>query len=359
LDAATETHGSMPPVINLETGLWPRGRLVYSLAALAGLMLFGTAGFCVIEGWSVADGLYMTVMTLTTVGYGPPLPLTPAGRDFAIVFMVVGVGTTGYLISVALQTLLRSELVAAYGERRRHREMSKIRDHYIICGVGRVGSRIVAEMRRTGVPFVAVESDAQKAAALGLQPAQLLVRDATLDETLREAGVARARGLAACLPDDADNLYVVLSARSLNHGLHIVARAVEEQAEPKLIKAGASRVVAPTIIGSHRMAQALLKPAVADFMDSLTAESLDLGFEQIEVSEASVFVGQMLKDTAIRSALDVVVAAIRRAGGEMAFNPSGETRIETGDLLIAIGRAESLREMTAAARGVESSRFKV
>jgi voltage-gated potassium channel len=359
LDAAEETHGSMPPVINLGTGLWSRGRLVYALAALAGLVLFGTAGFCAIEGWSVADGLYMTVMTITTVGYGPPLPLTPAGRDFAIVFMVVGVGTTGYLISVALQTLLRSELVTAYGERRRHREMGKLRDHYIICGVGRVGSRIVAEMRRAGVPFVAVESDPQKAALLGLQPAELLVRDATLDETLREAGVERASGLAACLPDDADNLYVVLSARSLNHGLHIVARAVEEQAEPKLIKAGASRVVAPTIIGSHRMAQALLKPAVADFMDSLTADSLGLGFEQIEVAGTSVFVGRMLKDTPIRTALDVVVAAIRRDGGEMTFNPSGETRIEAGDLLIAIGRAESLREMTAAARGVESSRFKV
>ena len=349
----------MPPVINLGQGIWSRARLVYSLAALAGVLAFGTTGFCLVEGWSVADGLYMTVMTVTTVGYGPPVPLTPAGRDFAILFMVVGVGTTGYLLSLALQTLVRSELVAAYGERRRHREMSKLRDHYIICGAGRVGSRIVEEMRRTGVPFVAVESDAQKAALLGLHPAQLLVRDATLDETLREAGVERAHGLASCLPDDADNLYVVLSARSLNPGLHIVARAVEEQAEPKLIKAGASRVVAPTIIGSHRMAQALLKPAVADFMDSLTAESLDLGFEQVEVAEGSVFVGQMLKDTTIRSALDVVIAAIRRAGGEMAFNPSGETRVEAGDLLIAIGRAESLRELTAAARGVESSKLKV
>jgi voltage-gated potassium channel len=349
----------MPPVINLREGLWSRARLVSALAALAGVMAFGTAGFCLIEGWSVADGLYMTVMTVTTVGYGPPSTLTPAGRDFAIVFMVVGVGTTGYLISLALQTLVRSELVAAYGERRRHREMGKLKDHYIICGVGRVGSRIVNEMRRTGIAFVAVESDPQKAALLGLQPAQLLVRDATLDETLCEAGVERARGLAACLPDDADNLYVVLSARSLNHGLHIVARAVEEQAEPKLIKAGASRVVAPTIIGSHRMAQALLKPAIADFMDSLTAESLDLGFEQIEVAEGSVFVGQMLKDTSIRPALDVVIAAIRRPDGELAFNPSGETRIEAGDLLIAIGRAASLREMTEAARGVESSKFKV
>ena len=348
----------MPPVINLAPVLRSRARLAYSLAALAGMAAFGTAGFCLIEGWSLADGLYMTVMTLSTVGYGPPVPLTPAGRNFAIVFMVVGVGTTGYLLSTAVQSLVRSELVAAYGERRRHREMSKLRDHYIICGVGRVGARIVNEMQRAGVAFIAIESDAQKAAALGLPPAQLLVRDATLDETLKEAGIERARGLAACLPEDADNLYVVLTARTLNPGLHIVARAVEEQAEPKLIRAGASRVVAPTIIGSHRMAQALLKPAVADFMDSIAADTLDLGFEQIEVREASAFVGAKLKDTPIRSELDVVIAAIRRADGEMAFNPSAETHIETGDILIAIGRAESLRELTAAARGLESSKPK-
>jgi len=292
----------------------------------------------------------MTVMTVTTVGYGPPVALTPAGRDFAIVFMVVGVGTAGYLLSTAVQALVRSEILATYGERRRQREMSKLRDHYIICGAGRVGRRIVREMRRAGADFVAVESNALLAAELGLPDTQILIRDATLDETLVEAGVERARGLAACLPDDADNLYVVLTARTLNPRLHIVARAVEELAEPKLIRAGANRVIAPIIIGSHRMAQALLKPAVADFMDSITADSLDLAFEQVEIGEGSPLAGRKLKDTTIRSALDIVVAAIRREGGEMIFNPSGDTQIFEGDLLIGIGRAESLAELEALAR---------
>jgi len=265
--------------------------------------------------------------------------------------MVVGVGTAGYLLSAAVQALVRSEILATYGERRRQREMSKLRDHYIICGAGRVGTRIVREMRRAGVPFVAVESNALLAAELELPDTQILIRDATLDETLVEAGIERARGLAACLPDDADNLYVVLTARTLNPRLHIVARAVEELAEPKLIRAGANRVIAPTIIGSHRMAQALLKPAVADFMDSITAESLDLGFEQVEVAPDSSLAGRKLKETTIRSALDIVVAAIRRAGGEMIFNPSGDTQIREGDLLIGIGRAESLAELNALARG--------
>src|SRR5205085_6577603 len=144
---------------------------------------------------SLADALYMTVMTVTTVGYGPPKELSPAGRDFAIVFMVIGVGTAGYLLSTAVQSLVRSEILAAYGARRRAREMSKIRDHYIICGAGRVGTRIVREMRREGVPFLAVESNPQLAAELGLPDSQVLIRDATLDETLAEAGVERARGL--------------------------------------------------------------------------------------------------------------------------------------------------------------------
>jgi voltage-gated potassium channel len=340
----------MPPNAELTRRFRPRTSLAYSLAALAGVVAFGTAGFSLIEGWTLLDSLYMTVMTVTTVGFGTPLPLSTAGRNFAIFFMILGVGTAGYLLSTAVQSLVRSEILAAYGERRRHREMSKLKDHFIICGAGRMGGRIVREMRRAAIPFVAIESNALLAAELELPATQILIRDATLDETLIEAGIERARGLASCLPDDADNLYVVLTARTLNPNLHIDARAVEESAEPKLVRAGANRVVAPTIIGSHRMAQALLKPAVADFMDSITAESLDLGFEQVEVAPGSRLAGHKLRDTTIRSELEIVVVAIRRSGGDMLFNPSGETGIDEGDMLIAIGRGESLGELIALAR---------
>ncbi|HEX8137228.1 MAG TPA: potassium channel protein [Pyrinomonadaceae bacterium] len=332
----------------------PLLRLRYALFALACAIAFGTLGFHLIEGWSLGESLYMTVQTVTTVGYGDKPPRSAHGRAFATIFMIIGVGTVAYALSSTVQSIVQSEIIATLGERRRHREMSKLQNHFIICGVGRVGRRIIREMQRAGVPFVAIENDANKVADLLEGGTHVITGDATLEETLRAAGVERAAGLAACLPDDADNVYVVLTARDLRRDLHIVARAVEEQAEPKLIKAGANRVVAPTIIGSHRMAQALIKPALADFMDSITAENLDLGFEQLEVDPASHYVGHKLRDTNIRSELDVVIITIRRRSGEMVFNPSGDATIEAGDALIAIGRADSLTELKRQARGAKS-----
>ncbi|HKC64100.1 MAG TPA: NAD-binding protein, partial [Pyrinomonadaceae bacterium] len=331
----------------------PRFRLRYALVAIILAVAAGTLGFHLLEGLSLSDSLYVTLQTLTTVGYGDITPQTAAGRVFASLYMFVGVGVVLYVLTSSVQTIVQSEMIAAFGERRRAREMSKLHDHFIICGAGRVGSRIIGQMQSARVPFVVIETNEPKVTELLESGVHVLVRDATLEESLREAGVERARGLAACLPDDAENVYVVLTARGLNPKLHIVARAVEEQAEEKLIRAGANRVVAPTIIGSHRMAQALMKPAVADFMDSIAAENLDLGFEQLEVMPGSVYAGRKLRFTNIRSELDVVIVAMRRKSGDMIFNPSGDAIIEAGDLLIAIGKAESLAELNELARGVK------
>ncbi len=327
-----------------------RARILHAAVALAAVIALGTIGFSLLEGFSLLDSLYLTVTTVTTVGYGDLHPNSAAGRGFATVFMLVSFGTVGFLLSTAVQSLVQSEIVAAFGERRRHREMSKLHDHYIVCGAGRVGARIIRDVQRAGETLIVIETDGDKTEQLTERGVPVLIRDATLEESLREAGVERARGLAACLPDDADNVYVVLTARGLNEHLHIVARAVEEQAEPKLIRAGANRVIAPTIIGSQRMTQALLKPAVDDFMDSITAENLDLHFEEVEIAPASTYAGRRLRFTNIRSELDVVIVAVRRRGGEMIFNPSGDALIEKGDLLIAIGRAEALSELKRLAR---------
>ena len=320
---------------------------IVMLAVLAAIAL-GTVVFHLLEGWSILDSLYVTVQTVTTVGFGDVTPRTTAGRVFATAFMMVGVGIVLYALTSTVQSIVHSELFARY---RQTRQMSKLRDHFIICGAGRVGSHLIRSLRAVDGVFLVIESDQRKCESLMAMNIPVLVRDATIEETLLEAGVEHARGLASCLPDDADNVYVVLTARDLNPSIHIVARAAEEQAESKLIRAGANRVVAPTIIGGHRMAMALTKPAVGDFLDSVTANHLELGFEQLEVDPVSSLVGRKLSESVIRSELNIVIVSIRRNDGSIIFNPSGETKIESGDMLIAIGNSESLARLNALARG--------
>jgi voltage-gated potassium channel len=328
-----------------------RFRIRYALMALAAAILFGTIGFHFIERWSLFDSFYVTVQTLTTVGYGDQPPHSGAGRVFAIVVMLIGAGGVALAVSTIVQSIVQSELVETFGQRRRSKKVHKLRNHFIVCGSGRVGSHLVRDLHRSNQPFVVIERDPQRAAEFSEDGMNVLVRDATLEESLREVGVEHARGLAACLPDDADNVYVVLTARDLNPRLHIVARAAEEQAEAKLLRAGANHVIAPTIIGGHRMAVALTKPAVSEFMDSITANELGLGLEQVEVDATSALVGQELRATPIRSDLDIVVVSIKRHNGETFFNPSGTTRIQGGDVLIAIGHAESLMKLNALTGG--------
>ena len=325
-------------------------RILFALVAVVIAIGFGAAGFYLIEGWSILDSLYVAAQTVTTVGYGDLTPATRNGRIFSTVFMLAGVGVVLYALTTTVQAIVQSELVETFGQRRQSRKMSRLRNHFIVCGAGRVGSNLVRGLLGSGETFIVIERDPQKVAELMDLGVIVLVRDATLEESLREAGVEHARGLAACLPN---NVYVVLTARDLNPQMHIVARAAEEQAEPKLIRAGANRVVAPTIIGGHRMAMALTKPAVDDFLGSITANKLELAFEQLEVEPASILAGQKLSETTIRSELDIVVVSIRRSDGQIFFNPSGEATIESGDILIAIGHAESLMKLAALAKGAQ------
>ena len=326
-------------------------RIRNAIIALGIAIILGTLGFRLIEGWSLVDSFYVTVQTLTTVGYGDLPPRSVAGRGFAVVVMLIGVGGVALAASTIVQSVVQSEMVSAFGERRQSKRMSKLHGHYIICGSGRVGSHLVRDLQQANTEFVIVENDGQRAAEFSQRGLHVLVGDATLEETLKSAGVERARGLAACLPNDADNVYVVLTSRDLNPSLHIVARAAEEQAEAKLMRAGANHVVAPTIIGGHRMAISLTKPAVGEFFDSITGSKIGLSFEQVLVEDGSPLVHQVLRETPIRAELDIVIISIRRANGETVFNPAGDTVIENGDILIAIGRVEALSRLNEMAIG--------
>lgn len=327
-----------------------RRRLAFAAVIVAFIIVIGAIGFQYFEQFNWLDSFYTSTQTVTTVGYGDLAPKTTGGRVFAITLMLLGVGTVLYALTVLAQAVIQSEIVEALGQRRKLKEMEKLENHYIVCGAGRVGRRIIRNLERQSLPHVIIENNGKKLIDLSKTDSIFIVGDATSEENLRIAGVERARGLASCLADDAANVYVVLTARGLNPDLHIVARAVEEQAETTLVRAGASRVVAPTIIGSQSMARALLKPAIADFMDSIVAETLDLVFEEIAIDSESPFAGQQLKDTNLMSELSLIVVAIRQKDGELAFHPNGDTRIEVGDLLIVIGKAESVQGLVRAKR---------
>ena len=325
-------------------------RIRHAIIALAIAIVFGTIGFRFIEGWSLADSFYVTVQTLTTVGYGDLPPRTMAGRGFAIMIMLIGVGGVALAATTIVQSIVQSELVSTFGQRRQSKKMNKLHDHYVICGSGRVGSHLVRDLQRANEEMVIIENDGPRAAEFAQKGLHVLVGDATIEEVLREAGVERARGLAACLPEDADNVYVVLTARDLNPKLNIVARAAEEQAEAKLVRAGANHVVAPTIIGGHRMAVSLTKPAVGEFFDSISGRKWGLASEQVLIEAESPLVGRVLRETPIRAELDIVIISIRRRNGEMVFNPAAQTIIEAGDILIAIGQVEALTRLDEMAK---------
>ena len=321
----------------------PRKKFQLALTAIVLLIAFGTIGFKLILDLSWFDSFYFTLITLTTIGYGEPARMTEGARVFAAFLIIMGVGTIGYALSVAVQAVVESELLSTFGKRKMYKDINKLRDHYIVCGAGRVGAGVIRDVARSGQDFVVIEGDEVIADRLLTQGYLVLMGDATNDEVLKAAGMERAKGIVCAVSSDPDNLYITLTARDLNKNARIVARANDEAAIGRLLRAGADKVVSPAITGSSRISQMLLRPAVADFIELADmTERFELEIEQVEIGPASPFTGAALKDTGIRSDHDVIVIAIKRAAGEMIFNPSAETIIQERDALVVIGNHNSL-----------------
>lgn len=321
-------------------------RFAFLGAAVVFILLLGTTGFVLIEGWPVFDAFYMTLITVTTVGYKEVHDLSTAGRAFNAFLMFFGVTTMFFGVGLVTQTAIELELVQYFGKRRVKNMIDKLRNHYIVCGFGRVGRGAAQELVRSGVPFVVIDNEEDRVTR-ALQSGMIaILADATRDETLREAGIDRAQGLIATLASDADNLFVTLSAKTLNPGLKICARVAEEETESKMRRAGAEFVFAPYDITGHRMAQAMLRPHVSQFIDFTTKNvGLDVGIEQVRVAESSEFLNRTLAQMQVRRELGVIVLAIRKADGTMHFNPPADAVINGGDYLIVMGEQESLHHL--------------
>ena len=326
----------------------PVRQLLVVFGLMSAVLVFGTVGFRLVEGWELFDCFYMSLITLTTVGYREVSPLSLPGRVFNSVFILAGVTAVLGSITILADAIIKMELGDYFGKRRRQRMLDELSDHFIVCGAGRVGRGVVRELRRSGAKMVLIDSRpdrVQWAADLGMAT---ITGDATQDETLRQARIDVAKGLVAAIGSDAENVYVTLSARVLNPELIISARATDEQAEEKLRLAGATTVFTPYSFIGHRLAQSLLRPHVLTFLDVASAfgkSDLDLEFEQVKVSATSPVGSKTLEESRLKQKHGVIVLAVMKPQGEMKFNPAADTRIEAGDVLIAIGERSKLKQV--------------
>jgi voltage-gated potassium channel len=332
-----------------------RTRFLGTLLLFVLLMLVGTLGYMAIEGQPWEDSLYMTVITLTAVGYSEVFPLSGPGRAFTSLILFGGITGIGLWIAFLTSFVVEEDLGHAFWRRRNRKRIAKMKNHVIVCGAGRTGNQVVEELLAAGEEFVVLERDRTKAQQLlELLPDLVLIEgDATVDHFLEEAGIREARGLIACLSADTDNLFVCLTARDLRKDIEIVARAYEEASVPKLYRAGANHVVSPNASGAIRMASFMIRPSVVSFLDVATrSPDLSLRLEQETVSRSSPVAGKTLRDARIPKATGLIVIALRKKNPEgseedysFLFNPVANTRLDPGDVMIVLGAPEQIETL--------------
>ena len=326
--------------------------IIRALIMLGLVLLIGTAGYVVIEGWQILDAIYMTVITITTVGYGEVRAVSPTGRVFTIALICMGMGIIAYTLGMVAQVMVELQVRSILGRKRLDLKIKSIKNHYILCGYGRIGTIISHELKASRIPLLVIESNPDSKQGLEKQDIPYIIDDATSEDVLIGAGIERAKGLISVVLSDVDNLFITMTARGLNPGLFILARAEEEHTNKKLLRAGANRVVLPYLIGGRKMAHTITKPAVTDFLElTVHDKNIELELEELLVKKQSRLNGVALVNSGIRQEMNVIIVAIRKENGKMAFNPSSETRIETGDTLIALGPDNDLKKLSAILSG--------
>lgn len=321
----------------------PKTNLRISLIILVGILFVGTGGYVALEDWTVIDSFYMTVITVSTVGFKEVFDLSPAGRVFTTFLIIVGVSFLAYGAGSIVQFMVEGQLRSILGRKKLEQQISKLKNHYIICGYGRIGANMCHELGENPISFVVVENDPAKIEKLNNDGYLYVKGDATLDETLVKAGIRSARGLITVVTSDTENVYITLTARGLNPDLFILARASEEAAETKLKRAGASKVISPYVMGAARMTQAILRPSVVDFIEiATTTKHYEMQIEESRVASDSSLVGKNLITSGIKRDLGVIIVGIKKDDGQMLFNPDPTTVIAAGDILITLGEQSAI-----------------
>ncbi len=321
-------------------------QLIITVLITLAIILFGSWGFMAIEGWDFLDSLFMTVITLTTVGFGEVHQLSPVGRLYTIFLVFAGVGFLGYAGGILMRYMIEGRIRIILGRRRLDKKITRLKNHYIVCGYGRIGRVLCMNLRQKPIDIVVIEKNPDLVPVMEEDGILYMSGDTADEAILLSAGIERAKGLIAVLGTDVENVYLVLTARQLNPKLFIMARAIYKESKSKLLAAGASAVESPYEVGAVSMAHRIIRPTVTSFLDlALTHARKDIQMEEIPISPISMLANAMLKNSGIRQDYNLIIIAIKQVDGSMMFNPSFETRLEPGATVIAVGQEQDLQNL--------------
>ncbi len=343
----TQENVELKPVASMEMDSLKKLRIAFTLLFIT--ILIGVAGYTIFEGMTLFEAFYMTIITISTVGFQEVRPLHPMGRIITIFIISTGIMIGAYTIGTLLRMFIEGELRKTFGRRKVERKISGLKDHYIICGYGRIGSLVCQELKNNDKDFVVIDNDPDAMDQLDKDGTLYLPLDATEDESLERAGIMNAKALVTAVKSDADNVFITLTARGMRPDIFILSRASDVGSEAKLKRAGANRVVSPYLIGGKRMAQVLLKPTVVDFIDIAIMDTrLGLRLEECRIKPDSNLGGKNLIESNLRRDYGVIIVLIKKNNGEMIYNPQPTEVLDSNDVLVVLGKKEDMDRMNEA-----------